>query len=168
MAKNKKFENMYVVGPLFLYWLILVIWQNLNSNYASRTTTDLFIKVVVLVILTWCFLFKDVHIKKINALIWLTFALYFFCMMSFTSNEISFNIIIYYVFPILFSFLTLVCHSEIEISKKYYIVFLNLFIIVVSYMALYSIIFQTEYFTNILSVNRAYGNELSSFLTSNH
>lgn len=168
MKKKRKFENMPVVIVLFMYWFILVIWQNINGNYISRTKTDLVIKLIVLVLLTAYFLFRDVHIKKNNLLIWLIFTIYFFMMMVLMSDNLSFSTIIFYIFPVLFSFLTLVCHSETEISKKYYLYFLNLFIIIVLYMTLYSVFFQTEHFTNIFSINNAYGNELSSFLTSNH
>lgn len=60
---------------LFVYWFILVIWQNIRSG-DNRSGMDVIIKVSLLLFLVCCYLFKSHKVNR-NAL--LISYIWFFC-----------------------------------------------------------------------------------------
>lgn len=156
-----------IVFPLFIYWLILVIWQNV-SEYTPRSSVATIIKVILLAYLAFEFIRDGIKLKYGNFFLWMLFTSSTMYLISSTEGERTTQLLIYYYFPIIFSFLTLLCRSDTEVDKKSYLTFLKLVIVTVLYMALYSLIFQTSKFTGFLSLSSSYGHELSSFFVSNH
>lgn len=168
MKKSSLFNNSIkkIHMVLFIYWFILVIWQNIRSG-DNRSGMDVIIKVSLLLFLVCCYLFKSHKVNKNTLLI---SYIWFFCyLVTFFKDKSGFNlgIIIPYVFPVLFFFLTFALGNRFEITKKELLVFLNCNIATVLYMVIYALIFCTDQFVNALSLQNAYGNELSSFLISN-
>ena len=157
-----------LILSLYFYWFILVLWQNMGS-YMASSAMALALKLGLVAMLTAIFFVrKDTCLRFVNLFFWSLFCLH--AVFLFATKEKGFGgtTLIYYIFPVLFSFLTLVCQSGAQVDKKSYLLFLRLVVATVAYMALYSLIFQTEHFTSFLRLERSYGNELSSFFLSNH
>lgn len=161
---NSKSRNKYLVA-LFLYWLILLIWQNF-AVYISNSILSIIIKVGLVIYLLIVFFQRT--IKGNKQFLWLIFFLY--SVVSFFINEHSANTnaLIYYFFPAVFSLIVFVFGDGISVSLDEYIGFLKAFIWNVFFTALYAVIFQGSYFTQLLSRSSSYGYELTSFFTSNH
>lgn len=150
---------------LFLYWFILVFWQNIGG-YQARSFIDVIIKLGLLFYITSFYIFHSKNISKnIFKIFYLLSAL--FITFIFETN-INMNIVISYFFMILFIIISYGLGNDFEINKKQLLFFLNLIICVVLYSCLYAIVFCTDSFTSALSLNNAYGNELSSFFISSH
>ena len=168
MKKSSLFNNSIkkIHMVLFVYWFILVIWQNIRSG-DNRSGMDVIIKVSLLLFLVCCYLFKSHKVNR-NAL--LISYIWFFCyLVTFFKDKSGFNlgIMIPYIFPVLFFFLTFAIGHKFEITKKELLVFLNCNIAIVLYMVVYALLFCSDQFFNAFSLQSAYGNELSSFLVSN-
>ena len=159
-AKN----NVHIV--FLMYWCVLVIWQNISSA-TNRSGLDLAIKVVLLGMLTIYF-FQ--HSQMVMGRATVCFLLFVVCLAVplFMRETFNLNILVSYLFPVLFVFLTVVLGGNFEINKKQLTTFLNVVIAVVVYMAVYAILFCTEQFTSAFALTSAYGNELTSFLVSSH
>ena len=156
-----------LVLSMYIYWLILVVWQNVG-DYIGSSSFALIIKLLLILYLTFNFMNGTVRVRVGSFLLWMGFALYTAILFLRTENALSSSTLIYYCFPVLFSFLTLVCRTDAPINYKNYLLFLKLIIATVAYMALYSVLFRTAYFTRFFTLRVSYGHELTSFFISNH
>lgn len=151
---------------LFLYWMILVIWQNANEAGNTLSTFDTALKAGLILYLVVYFLS---HANKISSKI---FAVLGFTVMLlitfFLEQTIDLRTIINYAFPVLFAIVVYVFGDDFKINKEHLIAFFNCVIILVSYTAIYAVIFCTDQFKNAFSITNAYGNELTSFFLSSH
>lgn len=164
MKKIKIDVPSYII--LFLYWFILVVWQNI-AHSTARSSLDSVIKILLLVMLTVYFVFRHHTISQRNflTLLFLSTAMVFTFIND--TGVLGFSTVISYLFPLLFIFLTYCMGNDEIISESDYFKYLDLIVCVVLYMALYSFIFETDKFTNWQLITTAYSNELSSFLVSN-
>lgn len=163
--KKKVYKS--IVYPIFIYWITLVLVQNLGE-YVGTSSISLAIKAALVVYLSISFFIREVTFKTLNILLWIIFTGFVLLNLTMHEQVIDGSIIIYYFFPIIFTFLTFVCGSDTKISRKDYFKFLKLVIATVTYMCLYSIFFRTSHFLGMFSFNSAYGNELTSFFYSSH
>ena len=151
---------------LFLYWMILVIWQNVNEAGNTLSTFDTALKAGLILYLVVYFLS---HANKISQKIFVVLAFAAMLIITFFSEQsISLRTVINYAFPVLFAMVVYVFGDDFKINKEHLIAFFNCVIILVSYTAIYALIFCTEQFENAFSITSAYGNELKSFFFSNH
>lgn len=162
---HEKRTGRTIVITVYLYWLVLLLWQNFGNYQSSATIVG---KVVLLVLLIIVFLMNNVKIFATHFFVWSLFAIFMMFNFLLIDIKITGASLVYYVFPVVFSFLTLVCQNKAAICKKDYLIFLKLFIATVVCMAMYSVFFQTSYFVNLFGLKEAYGNELTSFLISSH
>ena len=164
--KKKKKINSIAVS-LYIYWLVLVIWQNFFS-YDKDSNLSMLIKMGLLIYLCWCFIRGDPGVKSSRFILWSVFAV--FCMLSMLISGESFlgGNMIFYLFPMIFSLLTMVIRADYTIDRKQFLLFLRLVILTVSYMAIYCVISQWTRFVYFFKLTKAYGYEISSFLSSNH
>lgn len=162
---TSKYQNNVDI-VFFIYWAVLVLWQNINPG-GTGTMYDTLIKTALFGITIVYFL---LHTKGNNFKYFGVFIIFAInILISFLSERyVSLRTILNYFFPVLLSFFTLIIGSKYEIRKSQLIRFLNCVIAVVLYTALYAMLFMPEYFVNALSIDSAYGNELSSFFYSNH
>lgn len=150
---------------LFLYWFILVLWQNIGGQQA-RSNIDIVIKIGLIASLVLYFFSKSLCIQR-KALIYFLIIALSMAATFFLDNVYNINVMISYIFPLLFIFLTYCIGKNQKICVEEYIQYLHWVILVVLYMIVYSFIFCREKFTSISTISTAYGNELSSFLISN-
>lgn len=157
-------NNVHIV--FLIYWGVLVAWQNF-SVVTNRSGLDLIIKLALLGMITVYYLMHSRTVLAKPLFMWL--CLFGSLLIPLLSNETwTLNVSVNYVFPLLFSFLTLVVGGNFTIDKKQLIEFFQIVIAIVAYMALYAILFCTDQFISAFSLTSAYGNELSSFLISSH
>lgn len=164
-AKDSVRKN-HIHIAMFLYWLVLVIWQNLSGEEA-RSTIDTAIKVVLIFSLfAYCMQFKN----KINST-----SIYIYCVLVasllvtfvFESERNSLALVTY-MYAILMVFIMLLKGGNFKVSVEQYLIFLKCVIFVVLYISIYALINCREQYQTAFSITDAYGNELSSFLTSSH
>jgi len=153
---------------IFIYWAILVIWQNIGE-YTSRTSIDLVIKTGLILWLVFWYFYR-VHNTTVNSTNLLFYILFVIIQMItfITEPKLDFNILISYIFPSLFIFLSFVYSHKYKITKRQYLNFLNCVIIIVAYASLYAVFFKTDQFLSVFLLTSSYGNELTSFFFSNH
>lgn len=151
---------------LFLYWMILVIWQNVNEAGNTLSTFDTALKVGLILYLVVYFLS---HANKISSKILAVLGFAIMLLITFfLEQSIDLRTIINYAFPVLFAMVVYVFGDDFKINKAHLIAFFNCVIILVSYTAIYAVIFCTDQFINAFSITNAYGNELTSFFLSSH
>ena len=153
---------------IFIYWAVLVIWQNIGE-YNARSSIDTIIKIGLLLWLMFWYFYSMKNVKT-NIIKFSIFLLFIVTQILtlFSERNLGFSTLIAYVFPSMFLFLSFVYGCNYQMDKKQYKVFLKCVIVVVAYAAIYALIFKTSQFTSALSISNAYGNELSSFFISNH
>ena len=162
-------KKSYLHISIFLYWAILVVWQNIGE-YTARTTIDTMLKTGLLGFLTISYIIyvgKNQKIKPLNLALFTVFMLTQLITLFFEPS-LELSTVVAYVFPLLFLFLSCVYGDGYKINKKQYVAFLNCVIAVAAYTAIYAIFFESEHFTDAFSISSAYGNELTSFFISNH
>lgn len=164
LIKTSNQNNVHII--FLIYWCVLVLWQSI-SGAATRSGLDLIIKVGLIGVLAIYYVFHSKRYVGLNSLYWIVFSV--FLLISFiTAETFSTSTLIAYAFPCIFVFLAFVLGNHYEISKKQLIMFFNIVICVVVYMAIYAVLFCQDQFRSALSISSAYGNELTSFLISNH
>ena len=159
-------NNPQNIGTVFfLYWAILVLWQNINPGQTG-TSADTLLKMVLLWGMT---LYYCTH-RKGNFRKFPLFCIFAVCILcSFLIEKtFSLRLLLHYFFPLLFAFLALIVGGNIEMNRKQLLGFLNGVILVVLYAALYAVIVMPHKFLNAFQLSGAYGNELSSFFISSH
>jgi len=161
-------KKTFIHIALFLYWAALVIMQNIGE-YTARNAVDTLLKLVLLLGLSVCYFVRK-QTAGINAFKLFLLLLFVVCQLLtlFEEGNISLGIIVSYVFPSLFLFLSLVVGDKISIDRKQYVFFLNCVICVVAYSAVYALLFKFEQFMFAFAIPGAYGYELCSFFVSNH
>lgn len=164
LRKSKKYN---VGNSIFFYWVMLMTWQIFRTT-SNRSTFDLLVKIGLILFISWSVFKIHLPIPSKNVLLHFMFASYMILQLLIKESTLNATNIIAYCFPVLFSYLFLVHAYKYKLPKGSYIKFLNLIIITVVVMVAYSLVFNFDQFINALAVSSAYGNELSSFFTSNH
>ncbi len=160
-------QNKNRVEVLYLiYWLVLVVWQNF-AGMTGRTAIDTFLKAGLLLIFVGYHFIKAKSVNLTKS-IPILFLLILLSITFFTRESFSLSGILTYYYPIVFLFCVFVLGDEFYITKKQLIWFLHGIILIVLYMVVYALIFCTDQFLSAFSISTAYGNELKSFLYSNH
>ena len=162
--QQKKGKHVYIM--LFLYWLILLIWQNIRTG-ENRDGIDTVIKAGLIVFLTIYFYFCSRSIKS-NVLLVFLFYLLAYSFAKLTSAKFDLTDAMYYYFPLLMFLVTLGMGGNSTISKEDLIRLCYMLIIAVFYIVVYAMIFQREAYLQAIRASNAYGNELTSFLASSH
>lgn len=162
--QQRKGKNAYIM--LFLYWLILLIWQNIRT-VENRDGIDTVIKAGLIIFLTIYFYVCSRSIKSSVLLVFL-FYLLVYSFTKLTSNHFDMSDALYYYFPLLMFLVTLGLGGNSTINKSDLIRLSYMLTFAVLYIVMYSLIFQSEKYVQALQVTNAYGNELSSFLASSH
>ena len=157
-TKNVSF--MFVV-----YWGILVLWQNV-SNAELRGTADLFIKIGLLAYFVIFYLVKG---KTVNTKALVIVALGVSLMITAGSEgQLPLSSFVAYLYPILILLMVYGVGDKLQINRSQLVAFCNCVIGITMYAAVYALIFCWDQFSGALSVEKSYGNELSSFFVSNH
>lgn len=151
---------------LFLYWFLFVIWQNVSVG-SLHGSMDVIVKMGLLAMLVCYYLFHTVQVNTMHLLAVLALSAVLLATLS-RETSLTVQIILMYVFPVVLALLCYVLGDDSCVSRQEYQQYMDWIIWTVLYMALYSLIFQTHKFTAALSVHQAYGNQLRSFLGSNH
>ena len=159
---NKTKNNAHIVT--FLYWFILLIWQNVRS-VGNRGGIDVLIKGGIILFLTGYYVYKS---KKIRTFPLLFATLYAILALDiFISSGTTFTNFLAYFYPVVLYLLVYGVGSTFEITRKQLIFILDFLVICVAYIAIYAVLFCREQFSSAFSISTAYGNELKSFLVSN-
>lgn len=150
---------------LLVYWLVLVVWQNI-SGATARTGVDTLIKAVLIFAFVVFFVSRsNFGIKNIFPILLITI-LVVLCFLI--GGQFTLSGVLAYFYPLFIIVCVFGFGNDFIITKKQLEFLLNGIIMIVLYMVVYALIFCTEQFTGALSLSNAYGNELSSFLVSNH
>jgi len=152
---------------LFAYWFILLVWQNLGAGgSANRGGMDVVIKCGLLVMLMIYYFMHATGIRRdILLMCMLLVGVYAIVKIE---GGLDLSKILYYFFPFLFVLLIFGVGWKFELNKRQLVHLCNMLIVVVSYIAVYALIFCTDQFANAFSIDNAYSNELKSFLMSSH
>lgn len=154
-----------IAFTLLAYWIILVVWQNVNS-VGAKSVADMIVKTGLLIYLVSAFFFGSNN-KMRNPL--LIAAFFISLLISYLGEEeLNINITVSYAFMFTSVFCVYGIGDMFTIQKTDFILFLRGVIIVGLYCAFYAMIFSTSQFLNAFRVSNAYGNELSSFFSSSH
>ena len=151
---------------LYLYWMTLLIWQNIRS-VGNRSGTDVAIKLLLVFALSICFLMESRVIGIRPFLVALIFGA-LTAAPFFVSGTFSVSILIYYLFPVLLFVLTYVVGGQFQVSKQQLMFFLRCIVVSVTYIVVYGLLFCWEQYEQAISAKYGYGYELTSFLTSNY
>ena len=150
---------------LLAYWFVLLVWQNVGGG-DNRSGVDLIIKCALIVML---FAYYFTHMTGIRRdvlkLILILIMIYGTIKLS---NGMAMSEALYYFFPLLFMLLVYGVGGHFEINRRQLLILCKILIIVMTYTALYALIFCFDQFKNAFSIDNAYGNELKSFLFSSH
>ena len=164
--RNTRKQSRGLIISLYIYWMIQVIVQNI-FKITSASPISLIIKAFLIIYLIFSFVRNAIKGWN-NILVWVIFVV--FVIYEFISKESSINgtNVIYYLFPLLFSFLIFVVSPEFVFYEEDLYLFFRLITISILFFCLYSLIFQFNSFTRMLSLTSAYGYELTSIFFSNY
>lgn len=151
---------------LFAYWLVLLIWQNIRGT-SNRDTMDILIKAFLVLALMAAFLIRKRTINSIALVIFLVFTL-IYTATKIPTKSFSFGSAMYYFFPLIMFLLIFGIGTDFTITRKELVRLCYILIVTVLYIVVYALIFQSDKYVQALTVQNAYGNELSSFLVSSH
>lgn len=163
MIKQNNLNKVHIV--LFVYWFVLLVWQNVRSA-GNRGAVDTLIKAGLIMLMVVYFCFNTQRLKLYPLICTLLLGL---CALVtlFSSNGISFSSILYYLYPVFLYFIVYSVGWNAQINKKQLLSLLHWVIIVVSYIVIYAVVFCRDQFASAFTISSAYGNELCSFLMSN-
>ena len=150
----------------FVYWFVLVVWQNLGGA-GLRGAADTIVKCVLLLLLCWAFFSRSTKVKPGN-LLWILLFTATQMVTFVVAERISFYIVVTYFYTPLFLLLTYGVGNAFEIDKNELITFFRLIIAVVLYTILYTLIADIGQYRTALSATNGYGNEFHSFFVSNN
>lgn len=159
-----KKNNVYLI--LFMYWLILLVWQNVRSA-ANRDSIDTIIKACLIVFLTVYFVMRTKTVKSSVLIVFLAY-IFIISVTKLTASSFQLADAMYYYFPFLMFLVTMGFGGNSTISKDDVVKLFYMLTFTVLYIVIYSWIFQTDKYLHAFSVSNAYGNELTSFLASSH
>ena len=164
-SEEKQIYKNSIAFMFLIYWLVLVIWQNLGK-VTAKTSIDAILKLLLLIYFVITYIKKS---RKVNYKIFFAFFLAgMFAITAVNEKSFSINSLISYVYPIIFIIMVYGFGDKIEINKKQLLMFCNCIIGVVLYTVIYSFIFCFDEFIQALTAANAYGNEFSSFFISGH
>lgn len=148
-----------------VYWGILVFWQNV-SGAETRGTMDLLIKVGLMIYFVGFYLLRarTFNIKGLPVLL-LAISL---LITASTESTFSLGNLVSYAYPVIILFVVYGFGDNLQINREQLLAFCKCVIGITLYAAIYAVIFCWDQFAGALSLNSAYGNELSSFFISNH
>lgn len=164
LIKEKKSKNIYLA--LYLYWVVLLAWQNLRS-VANRDTVDTAIKAGLILLLSIYFFFQSTNMHR-NVLIVFFFYVFVYAFTRIPAKTFELADVMYYFFPLVLFLVTLGMGGSFTITKIELVRLCYLLTATVLYIVLFAIITQPEKYMEAVKVKNAYGNELSSFLASSH
>ena len=164
MRNQNSLEKSYIV--LYVYWFALLLWQNIRS-VGNRGGVDTLIKAGLIMLLVFYFCF-NVQRLKIDALVASVLLAASAVVTLVSSSGITFSLLLYYLYPVFLYFIIYAVGWNAQINKKQLVSFLNWVVIMVAYIVVYALVFCRDQFSAAFSISTAYGNELSSFLFSNH
>lgn len=164
MIKQNNSDKAHIV--LFIYWFVLLVWQNVRS-VGNRGAVDTFIKAGLIMIFIFYFCSQTRRLKLYPLIASLFLAICAIVTLV-SSSEISFSMILYYLYPVFLYFIVYSVGWDTQINKKQMISLMHWTIMVVTYIVVYAIIFCRDQFVSAFTISSAYGNELCSFLISNH
>ena len=157
---RKNVSFMFVV-----YWAVLVLWQNVSGAQA-RSSVDTVIKLGLLAYFVSFFL---QHSRMVSSKLLMVMLLALSLLLTAVGEQqFSFGNLISYIYPIIFLSMVYGLGDKFEINREQLISFCNCVIVITLYAAVYALVFCQDQFSNLSSLNSAYGNELTSFFISNH
>ena len=160
---NNEYNHIYMI--LIAYWLILLFWQNYGGAF-NHSSIDIVIKIILIMSLSIYYFLHSKTVLKINVFSFISFA---FCILiSFFNDSNATGEIIDYLYPVLFIFISLVLGNRFQIAHNDFLILCRIIIFTNLYMCIYAVLFCREQFISAFSISQAYGNELKSFLYSNH
>ena len=152
---------------LMIYWLTLLVWQNLGAGTTgNRGSFDVLIKLFLIVVLIIYYLIHATGFRR--DILMTMMALMVIYGYTKLSGRPDLSLILYYFFPLLFMLMIYGCGWKFELRRYQLVKMCNLLVIVVAYIAVYALIFCFDQFKNAFTITNAYGNELKSFLLSSH
>ncbi len=150
---------------LFAYWFVLLAWQNIGGG-TNRSGVDLIIKCgLILMLVVYYFMHMSGIRRDVLKIILILMMIYGGIKMS---NGMALSEALYYFFPLMFILLVFGVGGHFELNRKQLLRLCNMLIIVMTYTAIYAVIFCFDQFKNVFTIDSAYGNGLRSFLFSNH
>lgn len=154
---------------IFSYWSILIIWQTISMS-SNRGTLDILVKFTLFSMLFFYAIFNTGNLKISSTKVLLLIAYAFFQVITFglTENVFSITSLVTPIFSIGFVFIFFIILDKQELPTVELLKFLNYFIFSVTIMSLYNSVVLWPIFSNVFKISNAYGNEMSSFLISNH
>ena len=150
---------------LYLYWAILLLWQNIRS-VGNHSTVDIIVKFALLFVFIVYYFLNSKYLNR-NVILCTLVLLVSVCV-PLSSTALGMRTLLYYFYPIILYFLVFAADTNFKISTDDLLTFCNVVILTVWYIVLYALIFCQDQFQNAFSISIAYGNELSSFLVSNY
>ena len=153
---------------IFLYWVLLLIWQNI-AGAVNRGITDTAVKFLLFIFLIASFLIKPGRSNKNNIFVIILFLITQAATFFLTDLKVfNSGILITYIFPVVFVFLSL-CYGEKFCVEADEINRINRYIrIVIDISIIYTLVFEPSQYVNALRSTKAYGSELHSFFASMH
>ncbi|MBE6985791.1 MAG: O-antigen ligase family protein [Ruminococcaceae bacterium] len=152
---------------LLMYWVVLLVWQNLGSGGTeNKGSLDLLIKFFLIVVLCVYYFIHATGIRRDVLL--LVMALVLMYGVAKIDGALDLGEMLYYFFPLMFILIVYGCGWKFELRREQLVRLCNLLVIVVAYIAIYALIFCFDQFKNAFTITNAYGNELKSFLLSSH
>ena len=166
MKARKKQLGSGVWAVLLVYWVVLVLWQNIGGTITG-SVVDMVLKLGLLGVLVVFYLFNARH-TSLNVLLVFLFGLCMTVSFWVSGEALSSRTLIVYIYPFLLAFVVFAVGNDFQINRRELEMFLKGIIVVATYAAIYAILFCRDEFLQALSMSGAYGNELNSFFVSNH
>ena len=160
---QKKFPN---VGIIFLlYWVVLIIWQNINPNSVGGTADTLIKTILLLILVLYSIIYARANWQPFVILLIFTMNM----LISFSFDGVfSLRSLLNYFYPVVLFFLTFIVGGKHELKKSQLVFFLNGVVVVVLYTVIYSVLFLRKEILAAITATNAYGSEFSAFFISNH
>lgn len=162
-------KNINVCRTFLIYWLALILWQNLFKA-ETRGGIDAIFKVFLLGFLIVSFLQRKLFINRNNIIVLALFGFsqmitLFLCDIQYQ----SIGVVVSYLYPIVYIFLVYCIGNNLTATKKQVDKMNNYILIVLLISIFYTLIFDPKQYTKaIQEQDSGYGSELSSFFLSMH
>ena len=165
---HQKSKDSFIKNVSFMfvvYWGILVLWQNV-SGAELRGTADLFIKIGLLIYFVGFYLLRA---RMLNSKVFYVLLLGMALLITATTEtQFPLSNVIAYVYPILILLMVYGLGDGLQIKRTHLLAFCNCVICITVYAVVYAVLFCPEQFTDAVSAQYAYGNEMRSFFISSH
>lgn len=169
IKENQKKEAKNISYVLFMYWLVVILWQTFRP-VANRSLVDTAVKMgVFLAVVLYAYSNRSEKFSSVFTGTFLFFIATQFCTFYVDRGNITTGNLITVVFMLMqiFVFFGWCRNARIEIfNLEWFCIQLNRIVLI---MCLYNMIFNWNRFSIVFSLNSgAYGYECRSFLYSNH